>query len=271
MKYKLTDELGELKKYRGVTYYHQLYTLLSSALSEGVIAPGSALPTETEFMDRFGISRNTVRRALGQLEKEKRIVRRRGSGSYARRSPKSETSSPALAEVLHDFRAADMYSSSRLVRVQSSPTPHFIRARDPQFGERSLLVQRCRSFRDKPFLFSSSYIPEELGARLTRRQLATKVVLSALEEVGYVARSAEQTTTAVTADAFTARHLGVDVAAALLSIRRLVRDAEGRSIEYQSLMFRPDQCDLRSSVVIERSAVGIHWSEARPVQMPAAL
>jgi GntR family transcriptional regulator len=271
MKYKLTDELGELKKYRGVTYYHQLYTLLSSALAEGVIAPGSALPTETEFMDRFGVSRNTVRRALGQLEKEKRIVRRRGSGSYARRGPKTESSSHALAEVLHDFRAADMHSSSRLVRVQASQTPHFIRARDPQFGDRSLLVQRCRSFKDKPFMFSTSYIPEDVGARLTRRQLASKVVLSALEEVGFVARSAEQTTTAVPADAFIARHLGVDVAAALLSIRRLVRDAEGRSIEHQSLMFRPDQCDLRSSVVIERSSAGVHWSEVRPVPMPAAL
>jgi GntR family transcriptional regulator len=271
MKYKLTDELGELKKYRGVTYYHQLYTLLSSALTEGVIAPGSALPTETEFMNRFGVSRNTVRRALGQLEKEKRIVRRRGSGSFARRGPTSEKSSAALAEVLHDFRAANVHSSSRLVRIQSSPTPDFIRARDPQFGAKSLLVQRCRSFKDKPFMFSTSYVPEDLGARLTRGQLASKVVLSALEEVGYLARSAEQTTTAVAADAFTARHLGVNVAAALLSIRRLVRDAEGRSIEHQSLMFRPDQCNLRSSVVIERSAAGINWTETRPMPMPAAL
>jgi len=81
MQYKTMDELGEMRKRRGVAYYHQLYTLLSAALNDGLIAPGSALPSESNLMKRFGVSRNTVRRAIGQLEQEQRIVCRRGSGS----------------------------------------------------------------------------------------------------------------------------------------------------------------------------------------------
>jgi GntR family transcriptional regulator len=271
MQYKTTDELGEVRKRRGIAYYHQLYTLLSAALSDGVIAAGSALPSESELMERFQISRNTVRRALGQLEQEKRIIRRRGSGSYARRMPQSQFSADPVAEVLHDFGTAKLQSASRLVRVQTGTTPEFIRRKDPEFGDTSLLVQRCRSLKNEPFMFSTSYVPHDLGARLTRRQLGRQVVLNALESLGVAPSTAEQTTTAVLADAVTARHLQVEPASALLCIHRLIRDEAGRSIEHQSHAYRPDRWHLRSLVSIERSPAGLRWADAQAPRLPAAL
>jgi GntR family transcriptional regulator len=269
MRYKTTDELGEIRRRPGITYYHQLYTLLSTALNDGSIPAGAALPSESELMQRFNISRNTVRRAIGQLEQEKRIVCRRGSGSYARHVPQAEFSADSIAEVLRDFEAE--HSASRLVRVQSAPTPAFIRRKDPQFGEKSLLVQRCRSFKDEPFMFSTSYVPEPIAARLTRRQLSRQVVLSALDALGVRPASAEQITTAVNADALAARHLGVELASALLCIHRLVRDEANRPIEHQSHLFRADRSPLRARIAIERSAAGLRWNEAQTPLIPAAL
>jgi GntR family transcriptional regulator len=271
MQYKTIDELGEIRKRSGIAYYHQLYTMLCAALNDGLIAAGSALPSESELMTRFGIARNTVRRAMAQLEQEKRIVRRRGSGSYARLPPQTDVSADSIAEVLHDFEAGQSRSSSRLVRVQSTPTPAFIRRQDPEFGEKSLLVQRCRSFKDEPIMFSTSYVPDAFAARLTRRQLARHVVFSALDSAGFRPSSAEETTTAVLADAFTARHLRVEPASPLLCIHRLVRDDANRSIEHQSHMFRPDQVPLRARVTIERSPAGLRWSDSQSPRIPAAL
>lgn len=267
----VTGELGEVRKHHGIAYYHQLYTLLASALSEGVIAPGSALPSESDLMERFDVSRNTVRRALAQLEKERRIVRRRGSGSYARRPEKAPLSPDSLAEVLLDFESPRMQSTSRLVRVQGCATPEFIRRRDPEFGETSMLVQRCRSVKNVPFMFSSSYIPEHIGSRLTRRLLTRHVVLSALESLGLRPSSAEQITTALPADPLSARHLQVEPASALLCIHRLIRDAAGRSIEHQTQLYPPDRYHIRAQVALERSAGGLRWSESRLPPVPAAL
>jgi len=271
MKYKTSDDLGEIGKRRGVAYYHQLYMLLTAALNEGLIAAGSALPSESDLMERFQVSRNTVRRALGQLEQEKRIIRRRGSGSYARRGPPTEHSADSIAEVLQDFAVGKSHSASRLVRVQSSTTPEFVRRKDPEFGERSLLIQRCRSFRNQPFMFSTSYVPEYLAARLTRRQLGRQVVLSVLDGVGIKPSVAEQVTTAVLADAYTASHLGVEPASALLCIQRLIRDSAGRSIEHQSHVYRPDRNYLRTKVTIERTSAGLQWSTAQIPRIPAEL
>jgi GntR family transcriptional regulator len=271
MRYNNMDDLGEITKRRGVSYYHQLYSLLSAALNDGLIVAGSSLPSESDLMERFDVSRNTVRRALGQLEQEKRIVRRRGSGSYARRVPSAGLSADSIAEVLHDFTAAKYRSSSRLLRVKTTTTPEFVRRKDPGFGEVSLLVQRCRSVKDQPVMLSTSYVPEDVGKKLTRRELARQVVLSALDAAGISPSTAEQITTAVPADVFTARHLGIEPAAALVCIHRLIRDAKGRSIEHQSHMYRADLSYFRSKINIERSPGGMYWSDAESPLLPAAL
>lgn len=52
----------------------------------GIIAPGSALPTERELMKIFGVGRVTVQLAIGQLEAEHIIETRRGrsGGSFVK-------------------------------------------------------------------------------------------------------------------------------------------------------------------------------------------
>lgn len=270
MRNKAVEDWGEVRKNCGVARYHQLYNVLSGALADGMIASGSALPSESELMARFQVSRNTVRRALARLEQEKRIIRRRGSRSFARRQ-ELEFSADLIAEVLRDFPAEGADATSRLVRVRAARTPEFIRRKDPGFGDTSLVIQRCRSIRNVPVMFSSSHVPEHLGARLTRGQLAKQVVLSALESLGAVPSSAEQLTTAILADAVAARYLEVEQSSPLLCIQRLVRDSAGRSIEHQTHAYRPDRFQLRSSLTLERTPAGPKWSVLRTLELPAAL
>jgi GntR family transcriptional regulator len=271
MKNKATAELGEVRRRGGVTCYHQVYTLLEMALSDGSIPAGSALPSETELMEHYEVSRNTVRRALGRLETEKRIVRRRGSGSFARSVPIPSVTPESVAEIIEDGDSAGLLTSSKLIRVQNGPTPEFVRRRDPQFGNVSLMVQRCRSYKDLPFLFTTSFVPEIIGKRLTRRQLATQPVLLALDGIGISPATAEQTIAAVNADSVTARHLEVELAAALLCVHRLIRDNEGRSIEHQSHLYRPDRFQLPARFALERKAGRLEWRESKSAALPAWL
>jgi GntR family transcriptional regulator len=268
MQYNAIDELGEIRRRCGVAYYHQLYRLLSAALGDGLIAPGSALPSETELMERFELSRNTVRRAFARLEQEKRIVRRRGSGTFARSIPRPSVSADRVAAALEDQAGEGPQNAGRLLRIQTSVTPEFIRRRDPRFGEQSLLVQRARRFQNLPVLVSTSYIPGSLSARLTRRQLARQSVSSALAAIGIVPRSAEQTMIAQAADSFIARHLGIEAASAVLCIQRLVRDAEDCSIEHQSHYLHPDRFQIRTLLALEQTKQGVRWSDTQSRQLP---
>jgi GntR family transcriptional regulator len=255
-------DLGTIRRRRGVSCYHQLYLILTMALEKGVIEPGSTLPSETELMRRFAVSRNTVRRSLARLELEKRILRRRGSGTVARRVQTHEYSPDAIANAIDDPGTAKRKTKSRVLQIVSGRTPAFIRERDPEFGDQCLEVHRCRSFNRRPFMLSISHVPERLAARLGRRQLGRQVVLTALEEIGIRAAYAEQTTTAVAADAVAAQHLEIEPTSALLCIRRLSRDRDGRSIEHHTYLYRPDRFHFRARIDVERTPAGAGWANA---------
>jgi DNA-binding GntR family transcriptional regulator len=62
---------------------------LRTWLATGRHRPGERLPPEQELSSRLGISRGTLRTALGRLEESGEIVRRQGSGTYVGRAPTS--------------------------------------------------------------------------------------------------------------------------------------------------------------------------------------
>lgn len=56
-------------------------------IAEGGLGPGSRLPTERDWVARSGQSRSVVRRALGVLEAEGRIIRHVGRGTFLAPEP----------------------------------------------------------------------------------------------------------------------------------------------------------------------------------------
>ena len=50
--------------------YYQIYTSLLERIQSGEFTPGSAIPTERELGDEYGVSRITVIKALDMLERD---------------------------------------------------------------------------------------------------------------------------------------------------------------------------------------------------------
>jgi GntR family transcriptional regulator of arabinose operon len=67
--------------------YTRLKEYLKEQMKQGVITPGSQLPSENMLVKQFKISRHTVRQALSELEKEGLIFREQGRGTFCADSP----------------------------------------------------------------------------------------------------------------------------------------------------------------------------------------
>ncbi|MEW1836606.1 GntR family transcriptional regulator [Nonomuraea sp. NPDC003707] len=65
--------------------YQTIARELRGEIERGDLAPGSALPSESQLRRRHEVSRSTVRQALALLEKEGLIVAEHGRGRYVRR------------------------------------------------------------------------------------------------------------------------------------------------------------------------------------------
>ncbi len=69
-----------------VPYYFQLSELLEAEIVSGHWEPGARLPAEPEISKQLGLSRTTIRQALGRLEQRGFVQRRKGQGTFVAES-----------------------------------------------------------------------------------------------------------------------------------------------------------------------------------------
>lgn len=257
-----------IQKHLGVNRYQQLYTLLSQSLSEGSIKPGSALPTESALMREHKISRNTVRRALEKLEREQRIIRRRGSGSYARQHPAAAVTSEDVLDVLQDKRRIEFATTGRVLHFGYVATPPYVLALAPAFGPRSLLIQRTRALKGRPIALITSYLTEPVGQRLTRKSVGKRAVAVAVEDSGVRLATAEQSTSAISANVIVAELLRVPVGEPLVYVERISYSEDDSPVEFAEITYAATLYQQRIALRIDRSGNRLSWLPAGPGKSP---
>ena len=62
--------------------YERIVAWVQSGIENGSLSRGNKLPSENDLMERFGVSRQTVRRAMEELTQDGVVEGRRGSGTY---------------------------------------------------------------------------------------------------------------------------------------------------------------------------------------------
>jgi|HubBroStandDraft_1064217.scaffolds.fasta_scaffold21962_3 GntR family transcriptional regulator len=247
-----------------VERHHQLYTLLSQALSDGSFKPGCALPSESALMREHAVSRNTVRRALARLEREQRIVRRRGSGSYAREQPADAVTWIDVLSVVEDMRLIETATTWRLVHFGFVATPAHVLDQAPQFEPRSLLVQRTRALRGRTYALLTSYLTDRVGSRLSRQKIGTRALLVALEECGVALATCEQSTSAISANAIVAEQLGLPVGAPLFYVERLSFTEDGSPVEFAEITYAANLYRQRLTMRFDRTGNTLSWVPVGP-------
>jgi GntR family transcriptional regulator len=257
------SKMKRVQRRSGINRYYQLYTLILQALEERSIKAGGALPTETALMRQHAVSRNTVRRALGKLEQEKRIIRRRGSGSYAREQPGGSVAELDLSSELKDLAQLAAPSSWRLLHVGYVPTPAHVLDLAPSFGARSLMVQRTRAIRNM-YTSATSYVVEHIGGSLNRRALAKREILLAIEDTGVKMAKCAQAIRATTANLIVSNQLGVPIGAPLFYVERMSYAEDESPVEFAEMTFPAYLYRQCLTMRIDRSGDALRWLEVNP-------
>jgi GntR family transcriptional regulator len=102
-----------------VPLYYQLGEILKQKLDEGRWESGTLFPSERELEEYFRVSRAVVRPALGLLERDGVIYRRRGSGTYVA-EPKRRVPIRGLIRSLQEGRFSDLRLAVLRIRRQTN-------------------------------------------------------------------------------------------------------------------------------------------------------
>ena len=232
---------------RGVARYYLLYEYLSGALNDGTIPAGGALPSEPELVTRYKLSRTTVRRALARLEEEGRIIRRRGSGTFARQNRKPQRLHLNLHDFFEDVTTLASQSTTSMLRFEIGRVPTSLRELQPQLGERALIVQRVHRSNSGPYALSTSYVPERTGRKIKKSALERASLVTVVDQLGPRSAKTQYTTSAIAADAVAAKRLDVPLGAPLLRTRAVLTDSHNQLHSVIESLARPDRFSVRAN------------------------
>jgi GntR family transcriptional regulator len=225
-----------------VPKYHQVYLLLREQLNDGCFAQG--VPAEMQLMKQFGVARVTVRKALERLVGEGLIARSRGRGTVAV-NPTARPLAPARAQLgglLENIVSMGLRTTARVQTCEVLPATDAVAQQlAVPVGTPVQKAVRVRSTRDGPLSHITTHVPAELARGFGRRELARQPILLLLEANGVCIGRAEQSVSARLADANVASLLDLAVGSALLSVSRLVFDADDRPVQWLQGLYRPDR------------------------------
>ena len=219
-----------------VPLYFQVATRLQEQIERGELPVGGRLENEVELADRLGVSRPTMRKAIGYLVERGMLVRRRGVGTQIVH-PKVRR--PVELTSLYD----DLAKTGRAPRTEvrslevGPATDAIAETLGIPPGTPVTTVERIRYAGDEPLAIMHNAVPVDVVA-LRAEDLEQRGLYEILRSAGRVPRIANQVVGAKAATTVEARLLGDARGAPMLTMTRTAWDESGRGVEYGSHVYR---------------------------------
>lgn len=237
----------------GAPIHAQITAQLSAAIRDGTLRPGTRLPAERDLAESLGVSRMTVRQALGALERDG-LVRRavgRAGGTFVQ-EPKVERHPASTAGLSAELRRQGLAAGAEVISVGVRPArADTAAALGLEPDAPVAVVVRLRLAAGKPLALERSSLPAHLYPGIEELDLCGS--LYELMETAYGLRPARviERLETVAARASDARVLGIRPGAPLLLVERVAYGADGTPLEFARDRFRGD----RTRIVIESTEV----------------
>jgi GntR family transcriptional regulator len=225
-----------------VPLYIQIAEGLLDRIESGELSPGDRLPSERELSERLGVNRMTLRRALGILESQGLLLRRRGDGTYVA-GPKIERQAGQLVPFTRGMERRGYLPEARVVLFERRPVEAAI-AKELGIPVSTAVyyARRLRLINQEPVMLESLVVPARRFPELERFDLSSRSVYEVMEkEYGVVVVRARQSLEPVVAAEYEAELLGIKVGDPLMLERRLGFDQQDRPVEYGKDLYRGDR------------------------------
>ncbi|WP_052436927.1 GntR family transcriptional regulator [Georgenia sp. SUBG003] len=144
-----------------VPLYAQLEAVLLRRVEAGEWPAGAQIPTESQLCEAYGVSRVTVRQALGRLARRGLLSRGRGRGTFVR-DARLTAGARSVSSFSAELSERGMRPGSRLLDVGDVPaTPEVAAALDREPGTALHQIRRVRLGDGLPIAVQTSLLVAE--------------------------------------------------------------------------------------------------------------
>jgi len=236
--------------------YHQVAGILRQRIDDSVYPAGGRLLPEDDLAAEFGVSRATIRQAVGELVMEGLVIRRQGRGTFVQERDRhvlQQRFTGSLGDLIRESHRAK-FREVEIKHDESFPLNIADALRlDAPTGT---TVGRTRTMDDEPFSYTLTYLPSKLGSLLTKQNLRKQALMEILIDHGVTLHNATQSIRAQLADMDICAKLEVELGAAVLYVERLVNDDGGEPVEFVRSWYRGDRYEYSVTLDIDSGVDG---------------
>ena len=177
------NKLPDLDKSDFKPLYVQLYDILANFIRSDNITADTPLPSEKNLMERYGISRPTVRQAFQRLEAEFSIERIQGKGTF-------------LSDLMNNRNLYSLFSleerfAAEGITVQTitlaaspiNPIKEWSKELKLSTNEKVLRIRRLKLIEDKPFAIKERIIILDVAKLLDKDELNNISIYNAIDKL----------------------------------------------------------------------------------------
>jgi GntR family transcriptional regulator len=216
----------------------QVATVLEREIMSGQLGFGDRLQSENELVQRFSVSRSTIRKGLEELSSRGLITTKVGIGSFVTFDGKTVNDTMGWSQALAD---AGANAQTRMLRLEIIEDPE-LAARLGLENVSFVAVDRLRTNASDGHAISIERSRLPLSPELEEiplRGLREGSLHQTMRDAGLVADHGEEWADVQMLDDADAVILGCVAGTAFLRTRRLTRAADGRLIEYVTSLLNP--------------------------------
>ena len=218
---------------------------LAEEIVAGQVAPGTKLPTEIDLMARFGVSRFTLRRAMGVLEQRGLVRVEQGRGTFVHDG------------VIH-YRISQHVSFSENLREQGKeptlrelaldivkPAKHVRAALDLDARQKAVRLTTLSFADDVVVSLSDNFYPEALFSGFADQWRRLRSMVKTYEAYGFV--DYRRLSTSFSARMPTpeeARQLRQPASRPVIAIRKIDASSDGCRICYGESLWSADRVEM---------------------------
>jgi GntR family transcriptional regulator len=168
------------RKTGGIPLYVQVRETLRGEYSQ--LPPQTAIPTELELIERFGVSRITLRRAVDDLVVDGLLERHQGRGTFTS-VPKLTHELNAISSWTEQLRALGYKPrTAQGICKEVSPPRRVAHALDLKPDENVMMLRRTRLVGEEPISLMTNYIPSRLVPNFGQESEGTESLYELLEQ-----------------------------------------------------------------------------------------
>jgi GntR family transcriptional regulator len=229
-----------------------LYRDVAAALEQQIetMGPNSILPSEQDLARRFGVSRVTVRLALGLLERGGLVSRQRGRGTIVSPAKVVRRLVP-VRTIEQDLREQGIKLETRVLGYQrAAPAPPHVRAllRLPRSGSVGFLAL-ARMVEGRIICDDRRYLAPFVKDRFEPEMVHSQPVSTILRELTGLTITALDWETEITrATPETGAVLGITPGLLVVSNTSIEYLSDGRPVEISVMSYRVDRVKFKFSV-----------------------